>query len=58
MEIPHPVTNVRKCTSSNAKTLALQHLKLPDVGASVGPPDSTKAVRRWRDELLITELRS
>jgi hypothetical protein len=34
-----PVTNLPRCTSSNAKSLGLKHQQLPDVDAGGGPPD-------------------
>ena len=55
MELSHPVTSVRKCTSGNAKTLGLKHLQFPDMGASGGPPDGTRVVRHCTDELVTEE---
>jgi hypothetical protein len=47
-----PVTSVPTCVISNVKTLALQHLELPDMAASSEPPDRTYAIRHKLDELL------
>jgi len=40
-----PVTNVPGCTGSNAKTLGLQYLQFPDMGASGRPPNRARIVR-------------
>jgi len=58
MELPHPVTCVRKCTSSNAKTLGLKHLQLSDMYASGGLPDGTRVFHHWAYELVTAEHRS
>jgi hypothetical protein len=50
-----PVTNVPRCTSSNAKTLGLENLQLLDVAASAAPPDGARTVHHWADELLIQQ---
>ena len=50
-----PVTNVRRCINSNAKTLGLQHLLFLDMGASGGPPNGTRIVHHGPDELLIQQ---
>jgi hypothetical protein len=50
-----PVTNVPRCVSRNAKTLALQHLQLPDVAAGSGPPDRTCVIHHRTDELLVEQ---
>jgi hypothetical protein len=47
------VTNVPRCTGSNAKTLGLKHLQFPDTGASGGPPDGARIVHHKSDELLV-----
>jgi hypothetical protein len=58
VEPPHPVTSVRKCITSNAKTLGFKQLQLPDMDASGGPPDGTRVFHHWTDELVIAEHRS
>ena len=50
-----PVTNVPGCIGSNAKTLALQYLQFPDMGASGGPPNEARIVHHSTDELLIQQ---
>jgi len=40
-----PVTNVPGCIGSNAKTLRLQYLQFPYMGASGRPPNGTRIVR-------------
>jgi hypothetical protein len=34
-----PVTNISRCIRCNMKTHGLQHLQLPDMAMSRGPPD-------------------
>ena len=46
-----PATHVRRCTSSNAKTLGLKHLKLSDVASRSGPPDGARIIHHWTDKL-------
>jgi hypothetical protein len=48
-----PATDVPRCTSSNAKTLGLESLQLLNGAASCAPPDGTRIVHHWADELLI-----
>jgi hypothetical protein len=48
-----PVANVPRSVSRNANTLGLQHLQLPDVAASSGPPDRTCLIHHRTDELLV-----
>jgi hypothetical protein len=48
-----PVTDVPRCTSSNAKTLGLENLPLLNVAASGIPPDAARIVHHWVDELFI-----
>jgi hypothetical protein len=50
-----PVTSVPSCTGSNAKTLGLKHLHLPDMAAGGGPPDGARVGHHWTDELLIQQ---
>ena len=50
-----PVTNVPGCIGSNAKTLGLQYLQFPDMGASGGPPNGARIVHHRTDELLIQQ---
>jgi hypothetical protein len=50
-----PVTDVPRCTSSNAKTLGLESLQLLNVAANCAPPDGTRTVHHWADELLIQQ---
>jgi hypothetical protein len=50
-----PVINVPGCGSSNEKALGLQHLQLPDVAASSGPPDRTCLIHHRTDELLVEQ---
>jgi hypothetical protein len=45
-----PVPNIPSCVSRNAKTLGLQHLKLPDVAASSGTPDRKYVIHHRTDE--------
>ena len=49
------VTNVTRFTSSNAKTLRLNHLQVPDLGASDGPPDGELVEHHRKDELLVQQ---
>jgi hypothetical protein len=46
-----PATDVPRCTSSDAKTLGLKHLKLCDVASRSGPPDGACIIHYWTDEL-------
>jgi hypothetical protein len=46
-----PVTDVPRCTSSNAKTLGLKHLQLSNVASCSGSPDGARIVHHWTDEL-------
>ena len=48
-----PVTDVPRCTSSNAKTLGLKHLQLPYMAASNGPPDGAHILHHGIDELPV-----
>jgi hypothetical protein len=48
-----PVTDVPRCTSSNAKTLGLESLQLLNVAASCAPPDGARTVHHSADEMLI-----
>jgi hypothetical protein len=48
-----PVTNVPMSVVRNGKTLGLQHLQLPDVAASSGPPDRTRIIYHGTDELFV-----
>ena len=50
-----PVSNVPGCTGSNAKTLGLQYLQFPDMGACGGPPYGARIVHHRTDELLIEQ---
>jgi hypothetical protein len=50
-----PVADVPKCTSSNAKTLGLKHLQLPDVASSSARRDGARIVRHWTDELHVEQ---
>ena len=49
------VTNVRRCTGSNAKTLGPKHVHFPDIVASRGPPDGARVVYQRTDELLLQQ---
>ena len=48
-------TNVPGCIGSNAKTLGLQYLQFPDMGACGGPPYGARIVHHRTDELLIEQ---
>jgi hypothetical protein len=48
-----PATDVPRCTTSNAKTLGLENLQLLNVAASCAPPNGSRIVHHWEDELLI-----
>jgi hypothetical protein len=50
-----PVTDVTRCTRTNAKTLGLESLQLLDVAASGVPPDGARIVHHWADELLVQQ---
>ena len=50
-----PVTDVPRRTSSNAKTLGLKHLQLPNVASSNGPPDGARIVHRGTHELPVEQ---
>jgi hypothetical protein len=50
-----PVTDVPRCTSSNAKTLGLENLQLFNVAASGVAPEGVCIVHHWADELLIQQ---
>ena len=50
-----PVTNVPGCIGSNAKTLGLQYLQFPEMGASGGPSYGARIVHHRKDELLIEQ---
>jgi hypothetical protein len=50
-----PVTNVPRFISRNAKTTGFQHLQLPDMTASSGPPDGASIAHYRTDELLIKQ---
>ena len=49
------VTNVTRCTGSNAKTLGLKHLRFTDMRVSGGFRDEARVVRHWTDELLVEQ---
>jgi hypothetical protein len=49
------VTDVPRCTGSNAKTLGLKHLQFPEMGVSGGPPDRARVVHQRADELLVQQ---
>ena len=49
------VTNVQRCTGSNAKILGLKHLQFPDMGASRRPLDGARVVHQRSDELLVQQ---
>ena len=46
-----PVTEVPRCTNSNAKTLGLKNFQLPDVASSSGPSDGARIVHHEMGEL-------
>jgi hypothetical protein len=50
-----PVTDVPRCTSSNAKTLGLKHLQLPNVPSSGRSPDGERIVHHETDELRVEQ---
>ena len=50
-----PVTDVPRCTSSNAKTLVLKHLQLPNVASSSGPLDRVRIVHYGTDKLPVQQ---
>ena len=50
-----PVTDVPRCSSSNAKTLGLKHLQLPNVASYSEPPDGTSIIHHGMDELPIEQ---
>ena len=49
------VTNVSRCTGSNAKTLGLKYMQFPDLGVSSEPPDGARVVRQRFNELLVQQ---
>lgn len=49
------VTNVSRCTGSNAKTFGLKYMQFPDMGVSSEPPDGAHVVRQRLDELLVQQ---
>jgi hypothetical protein len=49
------VTDVPRCTSSNAKTLGLNNLQLAQVAAGSGPPNGARIVHHGPYELLIQQ---
>lgn len=50
-----PLTSVPTFTDSNAKTLALKHLEVPDVATSSGPLEGTCLAHQGTDELLVEQ---
>ena len=50
-----PVTDVPRCTSSNAKTLGLKHLQLQNVPSSGRSPDGERIVHHETDELPVEQ---
>ena len=46
-----PVTEVPRCSSSNAKTLGLKHLQLSDVASRSRYPDGARIIHYCTDEL-------
>jgi hypothetical protein len=48
-----PVTNVSKCIGSNTKTLGLEYLQFPDLGASGGIPDGAGVDHYRTDKFFI-----
>ena len=48
-----PVTDVPRCTSSNAKTRGLNHLQFPDLRTGSGPPDWAPLVHHGTNELTV-----
>jgi hypothetical protein len=50
-----PVTYVPGGTSSKAKTLGLQHLQIPDMGAGCGSPRGVPIIHHGEDELLLEQ---
>jgi hypothetical protein len=50
-----PVTIVPRRTSSNANVFVLRHLQVPDMGASIRPPDGASVVYRRKNDLLIKQ---
>jgi hypothetical protein len=50
-----PVADVPKCTSSNAKTLGLNHLLLPNVASCSEPPDGARLMNHGTDELPVQQ---
>ena len=50
-----PITIVPKRTGSNAKKLGLKQLQLPDMGASIRPPDGASLVHRRKNDLHIQQ---
>jgi hypothetical protein len=49
------VTNVPRCTGSNAKTLGPKHLQFPDMVANGGPPEGARVVYQRTDEVLVQQ---
>jgi hypothetical protein len=49
------ITDVPRCTSSNAKAFGLKNLQLPDVAAGGGPPNGAHTVHHGAYELLIQQ---
>jgi hypothetical protein len=49
------VTDVPRCTSSNAKTLGLNNLLFSEVAAGSGPPNGARIVHHGPNELLIQQ---
>ena len=50
-----PATNAPRVTRSKVKTLGLQHMQPPDVGAGSGPPCGARITHRGADELLLEQ---
>jgi hypothetical protein len=49
------VTDVPRCTSSNARALGLNNLQFPDVSAGGKPPNGARIVHHGPYELLIQQ---
>ena len=49
------VSNVPWCIGNNMKTLGLNHLQIPDMGASGGPPDGARIVHQGTDVLFVQQ---
>ena len=50
-----PVTDVPRCTISNAKTLGLKQMQLPNVASCSESPDGARIVHHRTNELPVQQ---